>query len=87
MIAPFWANFDTRIGGAVSWELHNRTNSLALVAAVDLFIQTEYGDLNFQGSWMLVVFWENVQPSELDEVRFCHFFNHLLIIFTLYHFV
>jgi hypothetical protein len=65
MIAPFWANFDTTMGGTVSWKLHTRENSLSLVAMVDSFIAGEYGDDNFVGSWMLVAFWENVQPSDL----------------------
>ena len=80
MIAPFWADFDTTIGGTVSWELHDRSNSPDLVEAVDSLIADEYDDPNFEGSWMLVAFWENVQPSELDGVRFCHPSNCLLII-------
>ena len=71
MIAPFWANFDTTMGGAVSWELHDSSNSPLLVQTVDSFIEVEYGDQNFEGSWMLVVFWENVQPSEQTQVSFC----------------
>ena len=68
MIAPFWADFDTTMGGTVSWEMHSRQNSPALVATVDSFIAVEFGDQTFEGSWMLVAFWENVQPSELTNV-------------------
>lgn len=35
---------------------------------VDSFIREEYGDADYTGTWMLVAFWENVQPSELDNV-------------------
>lgn len=69
MVAPFWANFDTTMGGTVSWELHTREGSPSLVAMVDSFIAGEYGDSNFEGSWMLVAFWENVQPSDLTTVK------------------
>ena len=68
MIAPFWANFDTRMGGTVSWELHTRENSFSLVDLVDAFIAGEYGDTSFAGSWMLVANWKNVQPSLLTQV-------------------
>ena len=64
MVAPFWANFDTTQGGIVSWSVHTRESSLLLVTTVDDFITNEYGDSNFEGSWMLLAFWENVQPSD-----------------------
>lgn len=68
LIAPFWADFDTTSGGTVSYEIHDRQNSPDLVGRVDSFLANEYGDSDFQGSWMLVAFWENVQSSELTDV-------------------
>ena len=68
IIAPFWADFDTTMGGAASWEIHDREHSSSLMAMVDTFIAEEYGDQNFEGSWMLVAFWENMQPSGQTEV-------------------
>ena len=68
IVAPFWADFDTTVGGTVLWEIHNSTNSLDLLMQVDNFIRDEYGDADYTGTWMLVAFWENVQPSELDNV-------------------
>ena len=62
------------MGGLVSWELHTRTNSFSLVTMVDSFIADEYGDENFEGSWMLIAFWENVQPSDLTNVTVIIFF-------------
>ena len=70
MVAVFWADFDTTIGGSVSWELHDRANSLALVQTVDSFIAGEYGDSTFEGSWMLVAHWENVEPSDNTNVKY-----------------
>lgn len=68
LIAPFWADFDTTIGGTVSYEVHDRQNSPSLVERVDSFIANEYGDNNFFGSWMLIAFWENVEPSGPTDV-------------------
>lgn len=70
MVAPFWADFDTTMAGNVSWEVHNSDNSLALVRSVDAFIAVEGGDASFESSWMLVGFWENVQPSTVSNVKF-----------------
>lgn len=68
MVAPFWADFDTTMGGSISWEIHDNISSPALVGQVNSFVQGEYGDQTFQGSWMLVAFWQNVQPSDQSEV-------------------
>ena len=67
-MAPFWADFDTSTHGTVSWEIHDRQNSPALMSMVDNFIGDEYGDEIFEGSWMLVAFWENMKPSGLTAV-------------------
>ena len=68
LVAPFWADFDTTLGGTVSWEIHDSENSPDLLIQVDNFIRDEYGDADYTGTWMLVAFWENVQPSELENV-------------------
>lgn len=70
MVAPFWADFETTSSGVVSWEVHDRTNSEMLLARVDDFIEIEYGDANYEGSWMLVAFWENVTSAEDDNVSY-----------------
>ena len=71
-VAPFWANFDTSLGGMVSWELHDQQNSSSLLADVDDFISGEYGDADFSGAWMLVTFWEGVLPSGLENLDGIH---------------
>lgn len=60
-MAPFWADFDTTIGGSVSW--WTETSDSISVGAVSNFItqQQQYGD--FSGTWMLVASWEDMQPS------------------------
>ena len=58
--AAFWADWDTSDGGTVSWELHTSLESENLLRRVDTLIQSENGDTNFTGSWMLVSSWENV---------------------------
>ena len=47
----------------VSWEIHNSTLSSDLVTQVSNFIQEEYGDENFNGTWMIIGFWEDVGTS------------------------
>lgn len=61
IVAPFWADFDTTIGGSVSW--WTETSDSISVGAVSNFItqQQQYGD--FSGTWMLVASWEDMQPS------------------------
>lgn len=68
LIAPFWADFDTSLGGTVSYEIHDSFISPNLVERVDSFIANEYGDSDFVGDWMFIAFWENVQPSGLIDV-------------------
>ena len=62
-VAPFWSNLDTSQGGNVSWEIHNISLSHELIETVNNFIHDEYGDVNFNGTWMLLGFWEDVTPS------------------------
>ena len=52
----------------MSYEVHDRQNSPTLVETVDSFIANEYGDSNFEGNWILVAFWENVEPSGSTDV-------------------
>lgn len=63
MIAPFWGNFSTFLGGEVSWEIHNTTLSSDVIGRVSDFIKDEYGDVKFNGTWMMISFWENVTPA------------------------
>ena len=63
-MAPFWANFDTTLGGSVKWEIHQSSSS-ADVIHVSNFIQSQHGVVGFIGSWMLVGSWENMNVSYL----------------------
>ena len=65
IVAPFWANFDTTLGGSVKWEIHQSSSS-ANVMQVSHFIQSQYEVAGFIGSWMLVGSWENMQPSDVS---------------------
>lgn len=64
IIAPFWGDLSTVDSGIVSWEIHNTTLSPELLNDVDTFISVEYGDEYFNGTWMIVGFWENLLESE-----------------------
>ena len=67
LAAPFWADISTTQSGSVSWEIHENLESPDLLAQVDNLIQQEYGDLNFNGLWMLIGFWENVQFTDQQD--------------------
>lgn len=59
-MAPFWADFDTsNDGGTVSWWIVESGDSLT---AVSEFIRDEYGNDNFEATWMLVADWDIVTP-------------------------
>lgn len=64
LAAPFWSNSDLRQEGSVTWEIHTsdiQTNN------VSNFIQDEYGDTVFNGTWMVVVQWKNLHPYPHGE--------------------
>ena len=47
----------------MSWEIHNTTLSSDVIGRVSDFIKDEYGDVKFNGTWMMISFWENVTPA------------------------
>ena len=49
------------------WEIHNRTLSPDMFDLVDDFIEEEYGDGYFNGTWMLISFWEDLVASETNS--------------------
>lgn len=72
IVAPFWSNLDTSQSGNVSWEIHNISLSSDAVTRVNDFIHDEYGDMEFNGTWMIIVFWEDVTPSGESSPVSCH---------------
>ena len=83
-VAPFWSNLDTSQGGNVSWEIHNISLSHELIETVNNFIHDEYGDVNFNGTWMLLGFWEDVTPSgKSSPVSFFYILNQLVIYYNM----
>ena len=48
----------------MSWEIHNCTHSPEVFDLVENFIKEEYGDGYFNGTWMLISFWEDLVASE-----------------------
>ena len=80
LAAPFWADISTTQSGSVSWEIHENLESPDLLAQVDNLIQQEYGDMNFNGLWMLIGFWENVQfTDQQDTVNYALYIYSLII--------
>ena len=76
LVAPFWVNIDTMIVGDVLWEL---SDDAALLGTVDELIQQEQGDTNFNGLWMLVATWKDVQfIDQQDNVRIRNFVSWLI---------
>ena len=59
IVAPFWADLQTTLGGSVSWEILDIAYTPEVFDQVNVFIKN-IKDVNFNGTWMLVAFWENV---------------------------
>ena len=51
----------------MSWEIHNDTLSPEVFNLVNDFIEEEYGDGYFNGTWMLITFWEDLVASETSS--------------------
>ena len=51
----------------MSWEIHNDTLSPDVFNLVNDFIKEEYGDGYFNGTWMLITFWEDLVTSETSS--------------------
>ena len=64
LIAPLWVNVNTMAGGNVLWEIYD---SSELLAMVDMLIQQEQGDSTFNGLWMLVASWEDVEFTDQED--------------------
>ena len=64
MVAPFWADADTRLEGAIYYETHLAGSSNVSddrLNRVSTFIQVELG-VSFNGTMMLLVTWDGVHP-------------------------
>ena len=63
IVAPFWADHDPRPAGQISYAVYS-TNSEVL-STVNRFIRQQTGT-NFEGSWMLVAYWDNIPEYQSD---------------------
>ena len=69
MVAPFWADVDTRRAGSVFYEVHQRgTNrgSNNVLERLSGFIASQM-NITFTASWMLVAQWDRVHPYPHGE--------------------
>ena len=59
LVAPFWDDVDIRGGnGQISYEVHESGYFLDHISA---FVRAQRPS-EFQGTWMMVVFWDAVHP-------------------------
>ena len=58
--APFWSDIDLRLEGQVSWDIYTE-QSPEMLTMVTSFIR-ENANATFNGTWMMVAFWEDVHP-------------------------
>lgn len=63
MIAPFWADYDIRPSGEISYEIHDTSSQIML--HVNRFIQQQTRTA-FKGSWMLLGRWDDVPEYRAD---------------------
>lgn len=60
LVAPFWDDVDIRGGnGVISYQIFQTGTEIASVSS---FIQTTTNYTTFEGTWMMVVFWDAVHP-------------------------
>ena len=59
LLAPFWSDVDIGFYGSIFYEVHNNSNSL-LISQVNQFL-SNYTETDFNGTWMLVVQWDEVR--------------------------
>ncbi len=64
-MAPFWADVDLRLAGSIQYEVHSSNSgpagSVQLLQNVSDFVSRKV-DVDFNGTWMIVVSWEQVHP-------------------------
>ena len=67
LVAPFWANYDLRKYGVISYEVHSTMTGL--ISIVNNYIQEEK-DEDFVGTWMMVATFSelSLQDSLKNEV-------------------
>lgn len=58
LVAPFWDDVNTNIGGTISYEIHTSGDMMEQVSA---YIQQQTS-ADFEGYWMMVVLWDSVPP-------------------------
>lgn len=79
LIAPYWDDINISRGGTISYESFE---SSYLLEQVNDFLQRK-GLTDFEGTWMMVVYYDSVQPfTGTGEVcRYTHqfLFNHCTI--------
>ena len=59
IVAPFWANVNTRIAGDISYQVFDTSSNPELLEEVSAFIATKH-EVPFTGQWMLVADWSGV---------------------------
>ena len=73
LVAPLWLNIITTQGGSVLWNIYDNSHHSELLTMVDMLLHQEQGDITFNGLWMLVASWKDVQfPGQEDIVRNIH---------------
>ena len=65
VLAPYWADQDTRLNGRVSWESYTVGDSAEtdiIIADVNTFVNMNTNETDFSGNFVLVGFWEEMHP-------------------------
>ena len=63
VVAPFWADVDTRRNGMIRYQVFDATNSNdnATITIVNDYVSQAVND-SFTGLWMMVAEWRDVHP-------------------------
>ena len=60
LVAPFWDDVDIRgDNGEISYQVFQSGDDMEIVSS---FIRSQTSFTTFEGTWMMVVFWDSVHP-------------------------
>ena len=72
VVAPYWADHDTRRGGSVLYETFQRgqsSNDNSILNNVNRYLRVNNVTGDFTGTFMILAKWENVHPYSYASDR------------------
>lgn len=70
--APFWSDVNLLENSSVYWEIRGTDDSNIALSEVSDLIRSQYTELQFTATWMLVATWQDVVSPSLTTVGYKH---------------